>query len=145
LAGRSRAWRGRILLRAEGRTVFYTRREFRSPVAQPRCGVSGVSVDVLIIETTRGDSPCRKGSAARRKSAASRRRSGGLRTRRLCARAGFRARKTQEVLTMLYEFKREKLLDDVADLHRWVSSKMTEIYDRRANSSPRSCPGCSSS
>ncbi len=41
--------------------------------------------------------------------------------------------KTQEVLAMLYKFKRAKLLEDVPIYIGGLSSKMTEIYDRRAN------------
>ena len=41
---------------------------------------------------------------------------------------------------MLYKFKRAKLLDDVPIYIGGLSSKMTEIYDRRANNSPRVLP-----
>ena len=48
--------------------------------------------------------------------------------------------KTQEVLAMFYKFKRGKLLEDVPIYIGGLSSKMTEIYDRRANNSPRVIP-----
>ena len=48
--------------------------------------------------------------------------------------------KTQEVLAMFYKFKRAKLLEDVPIYIGGLSSKMTEIYDRRANHTPRVIP-----
>jgi Cft2 family RNA processing exonuclease len=48
--------------------------------------------------------------------------------------------KTQEVLTMLYKFKRTKMIADVPIYIGGLSSKMTEIYDRRANHTPRVLP-----
>jgi len=48
--------------------------------------------------------------------------------------------KTQEVLAMLYQFRREKLLTDFPIYIGGLSSKMTEIYDRRAHVSRRRLP-----
>ena len=41
--------------------------------------------------------------------------------------------KTQEVLAMIYRFRRAKLLGDVPVYIGGLSIKMTEIYDRRAH------------
>jgi Cft2 family RNA processing exonuclease len=48
--------------------------------------------------------------------------------------------KTQEVLAMFYKFKRARLIEDVPIYIGGLSSKMTGIYDRRANDSPRVIP-----
>jgi Cft2 family RNA processing exonuclease len=48
--------------------------------------------------------------------------------------------KTQEVLAMLYKFKRSKMIAEVPIYIGGLSSKMTEIYDRRANQSHRVLP-----
>ncbi|MEP6604362.1 MAG: MBL fold metallo-hydrolase, partial [Spartobacteria bacterium] len=46
--------------------------------------------------------------------------------------------KTQELLAMLYKFRREKLLGDFPIYIGGLSAKMTEIYDRRAAMTRRS-------
>jgi predicted metal-dependent RNase len=48
--------------------------------------------------------------------------------------------KTQEVLAMLYQFRREKLLGDCPVYIGGLSSKMTDTYDRRANMTRRRLP-----
>jgi len=131
-----------ILLRAEGRTLFYTGdvnfddQTLTSGAVFPESGI-----DVLIIETTRGDSPLPENFS---REAEERRFAEAL--GRAFARGGcvlvpvFALGKTQEVLTMLCKFKRNKLIDDVPIYIGGLSSKMTEIYDRRANQSRRVLP-----
>ena len=48
--------------------------------------------------------------------------------------------KTQEMLAMLYKFKRSKMIADVPIYIGGLSAKMTEIYDRRANETARVLP-----
>jgi Cft2 family RNA processing exonuclease len=131
-----------ILLRAEGRTVFYTGDvNFDAQSLTPGAAFPESEIDVLIIETTRGDSPRPAGFT---RAAEERRFAEAI--EQAFARGGcvlvpvFALGKTQEVLTMLYKFKREKLLGDVPIYIGGLSSKMTEIYDRRANNSPRVLP-----
>ena len=131
-----------ILLRAEGRTIFYTGDVNFDDQTLTKAAIFPESrVDVLIIETTRGDHPLPEGFTRRAEE-----------TRfaqaldRAFARGGcvlipvFALGKTQEVLAMLYKFKREQLLDDVPIYIGGLSSKMTEIYDRRANMNRRMLP-----
>jgi Cft2 family RNA processing exonuclease len=131
-----------ILLRAEGRTIFYTGDvNFDAQSLTPAAAFPRSKVDVLIIETTRGDSPLPQGFS---RETEERRFAEAI--ARAFARGGcvlvpvFALGKTQEVLTMLYKFKREKLLDDIPIYIGGLSAKMTEIYDRRANNSPRVLP-----
>ena len=131
-----------ILLRAEGRTVFYTGdvnfadQTLTSGAVFPESGI-----DILIIETTRGDSPLPAGFS---REAEERRLAETI--GRAFARGGcvlvpvFALGKTQEVLAMLYKFKRQKMIEDVPIYIGGLSSKMTEIYDRRANQSRRVLP-----
>ena len=131
-----------ILLRVEGRTVFYTGdvnfddQTLTSGAVFPESGI-----DVLIIETTRGDSPLPEGFS---REAEERRFAEEI--GRAFARGGcvlvpvFALGKTQEVLSMLYKFKRAKWIEDVPIYIGGLSSKMTEIYDRRANQSRRVLP-----
>ena len=131
-----------ILLRAEGRTIFYTGDvNFEAQSLTPGAAFPESDIDVLIIETTRGDSPLPEGftrAAEEQRFAAA--------IARAFTRGGcvlmpvFALGKTQEVLTMIYKFKREKLLEDVPIYIGGLSSKMTEIYDRRANSTARVLP-----
>ena len=131
-----------ILLRAERRTIFYTGDvNFDDQTLTKGATFPESPIDVLIIETTRGDSPMPESFS---RAAEETRFAEAL--GRAFARGGcvlvpvFALGKTQEVLTMLYKFKRAKLLDDVPIYIGGLSSKMTEIYDRRANNSGRVIP-----
>ncbi|CAN5528347.1 MBL fold metallo-hydrolase [soil metagenome] len=132
-----------ILLRAEGRTVFYTGDvNFDDQTLAKGAVFPDSEIDVLIIEATRGDSPLPEGFS---REAEERRFAAAL--GRAFARGGcvlvpvFALGKTQEVLAMLYKFKRSKLIADVPIYIGGLSSKMTEIYDRRANQTARVLPG----
>ena len=131
-----------ILLRGEGRTIFYTGDvNFDDQTLTKGASFPEGKIDVLIIETTRGDSPLPEGfnrAAEEKRFAAA---LGGAFGRGGCVLVPvFALGKTQEVLAMFYKFKREKLLEDVPIYIGGLSSKMTEIYDRRANNSPRVIP-----
>ncbi|MGI8890558.1 MAG: MBL fold metallo-hydrolase [Chthoniobacterales bacterium] len=133
---------GGILIRAEGRTVFYTGDvNFEDQTLTKGAAFPETDIDVLIIETTRGDSPLPEGFSR----AAEEERFGAA-VGQAFARGGcvlipvFALGKTQEVMAMLYKFKRAKLIDDVPIYIGGLSSKMTEIYDRRANQTARVLP-----
>jgi Cft2 family RNA processing exonuclease len=131
-----------VILRAEGRTIFYSGdvnfddQTITAAAAFPESGV-----DVLIMETTRGDSPLpegftRAGEERRLAEAIDRAfRAGG------CVLIPvFALGKTQEVLGMIYKFRREKLLGEFPVYIGGLSVKMTEIYDRRALTTRRLLP-----
>jgi Cft2 family RNA processing exonuclease len=131
-----------IVLRGEGRTVFYTGDvNFDPTTLLAGADFPETQIDVLIIEATRGDSPLPEGFS---REAEERRLAKAL--GRAFARGGcvlvpvFALGKTQEVLTMLYKFKRSQLISDVPIYIGGLSSKMTEIYDRRAAQSRRVLP-----
>ena len=131
-----------ILMRAEGRTVFYTGdvnfddQTLTSGAVFPESGI-----DVLIIETTRGDSPLPEGFSREAEEQRFAKAIGRAFARGGCVLVPvFALGKTQEVLAMLYKFKRAKLIEDVPIYIGGLSSKMTEIYDRRANQSRRVLP-----
>lgn len=131
-----------ILLRGEGRTVFYTGDvNFDPQTLLAGADFPETQIDVLIIEATRGDSPLPEGFS---REAEERRLAKAL--GQAFARGGcvlvpvFALGKTQEVLTMLYKFKRSQLISDVPIYIGGLSSKMTEIYDRRAVQSRRVLP-----
>ena len=131
-----------VILRTEGRTIFYTgdvNFDDQTITAGARFPESGV--DVLIIETTRGDSPLPEGFTR----AAEERRLADAIDRAF--RAGgcvlmpvFALGKTQEALGMIYKFRREKLLGEFPVYIGGLSVKISEIYDRRALTTRRLMP-----
>ena len=131
-----------ILLRAEGRTIFYTGDvNFDDQTLTKGAVFPESEIDVLIIETTRGDSPLPDGFTRAAEEQCFAEAIGRAFARGGCVLVPvFALGKTQEVLAMLYKFKRAKLLEDVPIYIGGLSSKMTEIYDRRANTSPRVLP-----
>jgi Cft2 family RNA processing exonuclease len=131
-----------VILRAEGRTIFYTGdvnfddQTVTSGAVFPESGV-----DVLIVETTRGDSPLpegftREGEERRLAEAIDRAfKAGGC-----VLMPVFALGKTQEVLGMIYNFRRRKLLGEFPVYIGGLSVKMSEIYDRRAVTTRRLLP-----
>ena len=131
-----------VILRAEGRTIFYTGDvNFDDQTITAGAVFPETNVDVLIIETTRGDSPLPPGFDRAQEE------------RRLVEaidrafRAGgcvlipvFALGKTQEVLGMIHKSRREKTLGEFPVYIGGLSVKMTEIYDRRALTSRRLLP-----
>ena len=131
-----------VLVRTEGRTLFYTGDvNFDDQTIMRAAVFPHEHVDVLIMESTRGDSP-----AAPEWSRAGEERRLATAIEEAFARGGcvlvpvFALGKTQEFLGMLYKFRREKLLPEFPVYIGGLSSKMTEIYDRRANMTRRSLP-----
>jgi len=131
-----------VILRAEGRTIFYTGDvNFDDQTVTAAAAFPESGIDVLIIETTRGDSPLPEGFTR----AAEERRLAEAIDRAF--RAGgcilmpvFALGKTQEALGMIYKFRREKLLSEFPVYIGGLSVKMTEIYDRRALTTRRLLP-----
>jgi len=130
-----------ILLRAGERTIFYTGDiNFDDQTITQSAIFPQSDIDLLIMECTRGDNPEPAGwsrASEEKKLAdaieATFRRGG-------CALIPvFALGKTQEALGMFYEFRRQQQLDFPAYIGG-LSSKMTEVYDRRANQTRRQWP-----
>ncbi len=131
-----------VLLRAEGRTFFYTADvNFDDQTIMQGAVFPETDVDVLIMECTRGDAPAapdwtRPGEERRLATA----------IESAFARGGcilipvFALGKTQEFLAMLHQFRKEKWLGDFPVYIGGLSSKMTNTYDRRANMTRRRLP-----
>jgi Cft2 family RNA processing exonuclease len=131
-----------ILLRAEGKAVFYTGDvNFDDQTIMEAATFPEEKIDVLIMECTRGDHA---------KPAGWTRVSEEQRMAQAIATAFehhscvlipvFALGKTQEILAMLYKFRRERLLPEFPIYIGGLSSKMTDIYDRRAHMSRRQLP-----
>src|SRR4029450_1106284 len=124
-----------ILLRAEGQTVFYTGDvNFDDQTIMEAAVFPEEKIDVLIMECTRGDHAkpagwTRSGEERRLAEAI-----GAAFERRSCVLIPvFALGKTQEILAMLYKFRRERLLPEFPIYIGGLSSKMTDIYDRSAH------------
>jgi len=133
-----------ILLRAEGQSVFYTGDiNFDDQTIMEAAIFPEEKIDVLIMECTRGDRAkpagwTRAGEERRLAEALE-----GAFERGACVLIPvFALGKTQEVLAMLYKFRREsrKLSGDFPIYIGGLSSKMTDIYDRRARMTRRQLP-----
>jgi Cft2 family RNA processing exonuclease len=132
-----------ILLRTGEGTVFYTGDvNFDDQTIMQSAVFPEKPVDILIMECTRGDHATPDGWT---RAGEERRLAGAI--GETFDRGGcvlipvFALGKTQEVLAMLYKFRREQLLSDFPIYIGGLSSKMTDIYDRRAGTSRRQFSG----
>ena len=133
-----------ILLRADGQTVFYTGDvNFDDQTIMEAAVFPEEKIDVLIMECTRGDHAkpagwTRAGEERRLAEALE-----GAFERGACVLIPvFALGKTQEILAMFYKFRREsrKLLGEFPIYIGGLSSKFTDIYDRRARMTRRQLP-----
>src|SRR5437867_5105361 len=128
-----------ILLRAEGQTVFYTGDvNFDDQTIMEAAIFPEEKIDVLIMECTRGDHAkpagwTRAGEEQRLAKAIAT----AFEHRSCVLVPTFALGKTQEILAMLYKFRRERLLPEFPIYIGGLSSKMTDIYDRRAHTTRR--------
>jgi Cft2 family RNA processing exonuclease len=131
-----------IMLRTEGRTVFYTGDvNFDGQTIMEAAAFPEEKIDVLIMECTRGDHAKPEGWT---RASEERRFSEALRAafeRDACVLIPvFALGKTQEILAMLYKFRRERLLPEFPIYIGGLSSKFTDIYDRRTHTTRRQMP-----
>lgn len=131
-----------VLWRAEGRTIFYTGDvNFEDQTIAQGAKFPEEGIDVLIIETTRGDHPLPEGftrAAEERWLAEAIARAFG--TGGCVLMPVFALGKTQEALAMFHRFRREQLLGEFPIYIGGLSTRMTEIYDRYALTSRRNFP-----
>jgi Cft2 family RNA processing exonuclease len=131
-----------ILLRAEGKSVFYTGDvNFDDQTIMEAAVFPEENIDVLIMECTRGDHAKPAGWT---RAGEERRLAQAIATafeHRSCVLIPvFALGKTQEILAMLYKFRRERFLPEFPIYIGGLSSKMTDIYDRRAHMTRRNLP-----
>lgn len=130
-----------ILIRTEGRTLFYTGdvNFDDQTIAQAAVFPEG-KIDILIMECTRGDTPV---PATWSRASEEQRLAHAIEN--AFARGGcvlipvFALGKTQEVLAMLYKLRRDKILDFPIYIGG-LSSKISDIYDCRAQMGRRQLP-----
>ena len=128
-----------IMLRAGQRTLFYTGDvNFEDQTIMQAAVFPEEKIDVLIMECTRGDHAKSEGWT----------RTGEERCLAAALEAAFDRNacvlipvfafgKTQEILALLYKFRRQRLLSEFPIYIGGLSSKFTDIYDRRAQTTRR--------
>lgn len=128
-----------VLIRGEGRTIFYTGDvNFEHQTLMKSADFPTEGVDVLIMETTRGDAPTREGFT---REAEERRFAEAVRA--AFDRGGsvtipvFALGKTQEILTMLWNMRRRGELAQTPVYIGGLSTKITAAYDSLAQCSDR--------
>jgi Cft2 family RNA processing exonuclease len=131
-----------VMLRAEGQTVFYTGDvNFDDQTIMETAVFPEEKIDVLVIECTRGDHAKPEGWT---RAGEERRLAEALVAafeRNACVLIPvFALGKTQEILAMLYKFRRQRLLPEFPIYIGGLSSKFTEIYDRRGHATRRQLP-----
>jgi len=131
-----------VLFRAEGRTVLYTGDvNFDDQTISRAARFPEAGVDVLIIETTRGDYETPPGFTRAREEKRL--------AQSICAafaRGGavvmplFALGKTQELLVMLNDFRRRGQIPNCPIYIGGLGAKLTEVYDSLSQSAPRLRP-----
>ena len=131
-----------VMLRGERKTVFYTGDvNFDDQTIMQAAALPEEKPDVLIMECTRGDHAkpegwTRAGEEQRLAEALA-----AAFERDACVLIPvFALGKTQEVLAMLYKFRHQRLLPEFPIYIGGLSSKFTDIYDRRTHTSRRQLP-----
>jgi Cft2 family RNA processing exonuclease len=134
-----------ILLRAEDKTVFYTGDvNFDDQTIMEAAVFPKEKIDVLIMECTRGDHAKPAGWTRTSEEQRLAEALGSAFDRGACVLIPvFALGKTQEILAMLYKFRREARLYSGPEFPIYIgglSSKFTDIYDRRAHTTRRQLP-----
>jgi Cft2 family RNA processing exonuclease len=131
-----------VMLRGEGKTVFYSGDvNFDDQTIMQAAVFPEDKIDVLIMECTRGDNAkpdgwTRPGEEQRLAEALA-----AAFERDACVLIPvFALGKTQEVLAMLHKFRRQRLLPEFPIYIGGLSSKFTDIYDRRSHATRRQLP-----
>jgi len=134
-----------ILLRGEDKTVFYTGDvNFDDQTIMKAAVFPEEKIDVLIMECTRGDHAKPAGWTRASEEQRLAEALGSAFDRGACVLIPvFALGKTQEILAMLYKFRRESRLYLRPEFPIYIgglSSKFTDIYDRRAHTTRRQLP-----
>jgi len=131
-----------VMLCAEGQTFFYTGDvNFDDQTIMEAAVFPEENVDVLIMECTRGDHAKPAGSTRAGEEQRLAEALRGAFEREACVLIPvFALGKTQEILATLYKFRRQRLLPEFPIYIGGLSSKFTDIYDRRAHTTRRQFP-----
>ncbi|HEY5792437.1 MAG TPA: MBL fold metallo-hydrolase, partial [Chthoniobacterales bacterium] len=129
-----------VLIRHQGRTLFYTGDvHFDDQTLMRGADFPASGVDVLVMETTRGDSPVPPGFTRAAEEARFGQAILDAFARGSCVTIPvFALGKTQELLAMLWKLRHQGTLPSTPIYIGGLSTKITEVYDALAASSQRS-------
>lgn len=131
-----------VLIRAEGQKVFYTGDvNFEDQTISQAARFPEEPLDVLIMETTRGDRATPEGFTRDREELRFAEALNAALSAESCVLLPlFALGKTQELLAMFYELRKKRLIPIVPTYIGGLSTKLTELYDKLAQQTPRQHP-----
>lgn len=131
-----------VMIRSEGKSFFYTGDvNFEDQTIQTGARFPEEPVDVLLMETTRGDAPMPEGSTRVTeeerfaKAVASALEKGSSVTVPV-----FALGKTQEIMALLWKMQRERVIPPIPIYIGGLGSKITAVYDTMASRVSRNLP-----
>lgn len=131
-----------VMIRSEGKSFFYTGDvNFEDQTIQTGARFPEEPVDVLLMETTRGDAPMPEGSARLTeeerfaKAVAAALENGSSVTIPV-----FALGKTQEIMALLWKMQRERVIPPIPIYIGGLGSKITAVYDAMASQLSRNLP-----
>jgi Cft2 family RNA processing exonuclease len=132
-----------VMIRSEGKSFFYTGDvNFEDQTIQTGARFPEEPVDVLLMETTRGDAPLpdgftRKGEEERLAKAVA----AALEQGSSVTIPVFALGKTQELMAMIWRMQRERIIPPLPVYIGGLGSKITAVYDAMASRVSRNFPG----
>jgi Cft2 family RNA processing exonuclease len=131
-----------VMIRTEGKKFFYTGDvNFEDQTIQSGASFPEEPVDVLLMETTRGDAPLPEGfTRAKEEERFAKAVALALEEGASVTIPVFALGKTQEVMAMLWMMQRERIIPPTPIYIGGLGSKITTVYDGMANQVPRRLP-----
>jgi len=123
-----------VMIRSEGKSFFYTGDvNFEDQTIQKGARFPEEPVDVLLMETTRGDAPLPEGfTRIKEEERFAKAVAAALETGASVTIPVFALGKTQEVMAMLWKMQRERIIPPTPLYVGGLSSKITAVYDTMA-------------
>ncbi|MFZ0435522.1 MAG: MBL fold metallo-hydrolase [Chthoniobacterales bacterium] len=131
-----------IMVRSGGKSFFYTGDvNFEDQTIQKGARFPEEPVDVLLMETTRGDAPLPEGfTRIKEEERFAKAVASALETGASVTIPVFALGKTQEVMAMLWKMQRERIIPPTPLYVGGLSSKITAVYDTMAGQVARNLP-----
>ena len=131
-----------VMIRADGRKFFYTGDvNFEDQTIQTGARFPEDPVDVLLMETTRGDAPLPEGfTRAKEEKRFAAAVAAALEEGVSITIPVFALGKTQEVMALLWKMERERIIPPIPLYVGGLSSKITAVYDTMADRVHRNLP-----
>jgi Cft2 family RNA processing exonuclease len=131
-----------VMIRAEGKKFFYTGDvNFEDQTIQTGARFPEEAVDVLLMETTRGNAPLPEGfTRAKEEKRFAAAVAAALEEGVSITIPVFALGKTQEVMALLWKMERERVIPPIPLYVGGLSSKITAVYDTMADRVHRNLP-----